>query len=394
MKASDIPVKFQVPFASSAGGAYIATPVAYAPGAPNVASLQDGFPPETWAPGGAPRGQDFNGLFYQVTGWNQWQQAGANVLYDATFQTEIGGYPKGAVVGSVTAPGCVWVSLADDNTTNPDTNGANWDVFTRIRLTGASAVYVNASTGSDTTGTGTLASPWQTIQHAYDRLLDCYDLAGQIMTIVVAGSFTAGLLAQGNIIGQNGPASLFLDGGGTATIAVSAAGASCVQADSGAQITLQNITVSNSDATAFAVRASRTGVLIIGLGVTFAASTGIHAQAVEGGLLYVIDSYTISGGASIHWEAVSGGAVLVSPDGNSITVTLTGTPAFSTAFAHAFMCGVLDTPEAAGNLTFSGSATGVRYLAELNGVINTQGGGATFYPGGSAGSTATGGQYA
>jgi HK97 family phage major capsid protein len=43
--------------------------------------------------------------------------------------------------------------------------------------------------------------------------------------------------------------------------------------------------------------------------------------------------------------------------------------------------------------TFSGSATGTRYLANGNAVVFTNGGGASYLPGNAAGSTATGGQY-
>ena len=39
------------------------------------------------------------------------------------------------------------------------------------------------------------------------------------------------------------------------------------------------------------------------------------------------------------------------------------------------------------------AATGVRYNVTTNAVINTQGGGATYIPGGSAGTASTGGQY-
>jgi hypothetical protein len=44
-------------------------------------------------------------------------------------------------------------------------------------------------------------------------------------------------------------------------------------------------------------------------------------------------------------------------------------------------------------VTYSGAATGSRYGAALNGVIQTNGGGATYFPGNSAGSTSVGGQY-
>ena len=65
-----------------------------------------------------------------------------------------------------------------------------------------------------------------------------------------------------------------------------------------------------------------------------------------------------------------------------ITVTLTGTPAFS-AFASAASTGLINP---ASNVTFSGSATGARYAISSNGTINTNGGGASFLPGNSAGS--------
>jgi hypothetical protein len=73
----------------------------------------------------------------------------------------------------------------------------------------------------------------------------------------------------------------------------------------------------------------------------------------------------------------------------SKTITITGTPAFTGEFALARRVAAI---QCNGN-TFSGSATGVRYLADNNGVIFTNGGGATYLPGDSAGSTASGGQY-
>ena len=70
------------------------------------------------------------------------------------------------------------------------------------------------------------------------------------------------------------------------------------------------------------------------------------------------------------------------------TVSLTGTPAFF-RFANAQTLGVIEATLA----TFSGSATGVRYNVVNNAVISTNGGGANFFPGNSAGSSGTGGQY-
>lgn len=70
-------------------------------------------------------------------------------------------------------------------------------------------------------------------------------------------------------------------------------------------------------------------------------------------------------------------------------ITVTGTPAYTTGFAWAEAGGNIDAYAAP-----TGAATGPRYNCNLNGIINTYGGGANFFPGNAAGTTATGGQYA
>ena len=62
-------------------------------------------------------------------------------------------------------------------------------------------------------------------------------------------------------------------------------------------------------------------------------------------------------------------------------VTLNGTPAYGSGFAEVDVGGIIVCP----GLTFSGSATGPRYAANTNGVIQTNGGGPNFFPGSSAG---------
>ena len=119
--------------------------------------------------------------------------------------------------------------------------------------------------------------------------------------------------------------------------------------------------------------------------MNFGAITTYHVRAVDGATLEVTGNYTISGGAVGH--VVASSSIVRC---QSRTITLSGTPAFSGQFANATAVGYY----IASGLTFSGSATGPRYSATLNGVVNTVGGGASYFPGDSAGSTATGGQYA
>lgn len=135
MNLADIPTKFPIVWGESAGGAYInAIPTASQIGPnPGYASLTDGFVPLNAQPVGAggipPRIQDMNGILNEVTAWNQWQQAGGPITYDATFQTAIGGYPNNAVVRSATTAGRWWRSTVDANVTNPDAAGAGWVDF-------------------------------------------------------------------------------------------------------------------------------------------------------------------------------------------------------------------------------------------------------------------------
>lgn len=157
MQDNQIPVKFPIPFASGAGGSYIrAIPQASQISIQNgAASLTDGFPPNTFVPpnagGVGPFGQDVNGILRQITQWLQWAQAGAPISYDAAFQSSIGGYPQGTVLASATFSN-YWLSLIDNNLSNPDTGGANWLSFygakvpTYQRFTAGSGSYVPTST--------------------------------------------------------------------------------------------------------------------------------------------------------------------------------------------------------------------------------------------------------
>ena len=156
MQISNIPVKFPIPWGNSAGSGYIRTiPTASQIGIQGgAASLTDGYPPLCMlleAAGGIPPfGQDQNGILKQITQWNQWQQAGGPVAYDSAFSTAIGGYPKGCVLSSATLGG-FWLSTVDNNTSNPDTGGANWQsLFLGLATTAALAAEASTRATEDT----------------------------------------------------------------------------------------------------------------------------------------------------------------------------------------------------------------------------------------------------
>jgi hypothetical protein len=112
-----------------------------------------------------------------------------------------------------------------------------------------------------------------------------------------------------------------------------------------------------------------------------------HIYINASGNLQVSGGYTISGNAYNH-ILMDGSATL---ECAAPTITFVGTRAFTqfidcqmTAAARHFGANWAGT---------AASVTGTRYAITLNGVIQTFGGGANYFPGDALGFTATGGQY-
>lgn len=120
--------------------------------------------------------------------------------------------------------------------------------------------------------------------------------------------------------------------------------------------------------------------------IDFGACATAHIWGESNCYMEATGPYTISGGSARHWFSTLGSLIVVA----NKTVTLTGTPAFSSAFAIASRNAALLIN---GN-TFSGSATGTRYIASFNAAMDVAGGGASYLPGNASGSLSTGGQYA
>jgi Phage Tail Collar Domain len=161
MLASSIPTSFPVPFAGAAGASYIRTiPAASQIGTTaGAASLTDGFPPLNFVAllsGGTPMsGKDLNGILNQITKAIQWQQAGNMAGYNSAFSTAIGGYPAGSILQNAGKTN-FWLSTADNNTTNPDANGAGWSVL--YVMPSDLANEVTARTNADSALTANLAA--------------------------------------------------------------------------------------------------------------------------------------------------------------------------------------------------------------------------------------------
>jgi hypothetical protein len=246
----------------------------------------------------------------------------------------------------------------------------------RTILTGNKTYYV-ATTGNDA-NPGTSGSPWLTIQHAINVIANTIDLAGFTATINVGnGTYTGGVLINSPFTGGG---SVLLNGntGSPSSCIISTTSADAI-AVTNATLHVQGFTVQTTTA-GNGIKAGVNGAIYLDGAMNFGNCVNDHMNAIEAGSFIGINAnYTISGNSTSggHWVAQYAGAQ-ISCIGQ--TITLTGTPSFGSAFAY---CdgGYLIIP----SNTFSGSATGPRYAASNNGVINTGGGGATYLPGSSSG---------
>lgn len=248
----------------------------------------------------------------------------------------------------------------------------------------ASRTYFVSTTGNDNSDGLTSGSALLTVQGAIDRTYTL-DLNGQNVTIqVAAGTYGGTVVAQGVCPGGKVVGNITILGDTTtpSNVVFNNASGPLVYALQNARVAVRGIRFTGANAEH--LRAEQHAQITFD-SCEFAATTLYHTAAYSLGLVRATGNYTITGGAQSHWRSTFGGNINV----NSVTVTLTGTPAFTVGFSDA----ELNSTQQLNGITFSGSATGPRYSATANSVIYTNGAGATYLPGNSAGSTATGGQY-
>ncbi|WP_421912722.1 hypothetical protein [Mesorhizobium sp.] len=254
-------------------------------------------------------------------------------------------------------------------------------------LTANRAYYVRTD-GSDANN-GLANAPggaFQTIQKAFDTI-KTLDLGGFSVTIQVgAGTYTGSISVSSPFLG--GSVTLLGDTTTPAncTISHSSYGAFAVSGY-GTWLNLAGFKIQNSAASALgqAILISNGAVVSLTGNMDIGACTRYHFEVNTGGTLSIGAGYTVSGDSPRHWS-VDGANVILSGQ----TITMSGTRAFSGAFASCTNRGGITIF----TLTKVGTATGKYYDVTLNGVINAFGSGATALFGGTAGTTATGGQYA
>lgn len=306
------------------------------------------------------------------------------------FQSNYSGRAEMGLTGDddfhfkVNADGTIWhdgivIDRATGAVTFPNTSITGG----RERLSTNRTYYVRID-GSDSNDGLSNASggAFLTLQKAINVALTL-DLGGYAVSIQVgAGTYTAGVLLTSSFVGGN--VTLVGDTTTPGNVVISTP-SDCIKVTNQATLEVKGFKLTSSANSG--VFADTGGVINITGLMEYGACSVAHLRAASlASIMAATANYTISGGAGRHVLSATGALVRCA----AVTVTLTGTPAFSTAFATARTSAIASVE---GN-TFSGSATGPRYSADALGLVFVNGASTTYLPGDAAGSTASGAQYA
>lgn len=248
--------------------------------------------------------------------------------------------------------------------------------------------YVDIVSGNDSNSGATAGSAWATAQHAYDTAQRCFDLCAYPMITHISGSGISSVTANGPLVGQGAPeAFTFLGNAGAPWLVTlnTTALQPVFAANYGARYKIQGMMVKASAPNASSLM-SVFGHLQFG--DMFFDAAAVHGYAVgSGSKTQAVGPITFQHTANCNTAFLSEAGAWI---GLGVPIAMAGAPNFSNAFAQADLGGQID---ATGAVILPGSASGRRFNAISNGVINTGGGGANFFPGNSAGYVGSGGYY-
>jgi hypothetical protein len=258
-----------------------------------------------------------------------------------------------------------------------------------VTLQADTTIFVNSTTGDDTTADGTTGKPFRTLQAASNYGQQRFDLnLKHTLTFKCTGTFTItgppathGVYSAGLFAGQNGANSVVWD---MTSATVNAVNGCCFYINQGAQVSIIGGTytagtdgITSNTGVAFQVGGQ---AIIMHHGATFTGCGTSHVY-VAGGQCWAVQAYTIAGNAPCH--------IIVQPSSTfnctngPWSVSLVGTPSFSNCFANVY--GGAYSPAGVG---FAGAATGKKFNISGFGTIVTNGGGINYLPGSIAGTIA------
>lgn len=156
--------------------------------------------------------------------------------------------------------------------------------------------------------------------------------------------------------------------------------------NAGSKLTIAGMKIQSNS---MGIVAENGGAIIHGSGIVFGTCTNYHMRVNGMGAVIQASSisYSVVGGAQRHLAATPLGYINLFGS----TCTITGTLA-STIFAYADRLGLVSCNGSTFDIS-GATVTGKRYDVSSNGLIFTSCGGASYFPGSTTGTAATGGQY-
>jgi len=253
-------------------------------------------------------------------------------------------------------------------------------------LTGPLTLYVREDGSDSNDGRADSAGgAFLTPQAAYNTIAATLDLGGQTVTVQLRDGTYGGV--DINQPWTGGGKVIFRGNNSTpSNVKIAATSDHCFDISSPLPGVLQILDLKMSTATSGSCIYVRAPAVVEFGNVDFGPAALYHIITNGSGANAIsVGDYVISGGAICHWVAAALGFIL----DQLRNISLSGTPAFQNGFAYASRSGVMTVNAN----TFSGPATGPRYAVDTTAVLFTNGGGASYLPGDSAGSESTGGIY-
>jgi len=261
-----------------------------------------------------------------------------------------------------------------------------------LELLNANRTYFVRTDGSDSNNglANTAGGAFLTLQKAANVVFGLLDLNGFDVTIQIGdGTYAAGVL---QISPQTGAGTITFNGNAVNPQNVVIQGGGFTSNGYGTKFVVSNMEIpAGSNQSSCSTNLG--GQIQISGTVRFNLSgTGRAILSSSAGQVSMLNNPTMvllgAAGQSFATGQIQAGVNLF---GSTLSIPAATNITFSGPFIDAQRLGYVG-----GNgctITVSGTVTGQRYNAQSNAVINTSGGGANFFPGSVAGSTATGGQY-
>lgn len=239
-----------------------------------------------------------------------------------------------------------------------DGTGSTLAAMVREKLLASRTYYVRTDGSDSNTGlANTAGGAFLTMQKAANVIADTLDLNGFNVTVNVAnGTYNAGVVLSNPFVGDG---IVYFTGNTTtpANCVVNATG-DAFSGEKGVTFDVRGFKVTATNRGIVA----QTGAFISVGQMDFGACTGAQVEIGTQGQIQLGANYTISGGAASHLHASGVGLIFA----GTITVTLTGTPAFVNYFAGAAQGSIVVK-----EVTYSGAATGPRFLSHKGATIET-----------------------